>query len=122
MPLPSPGDTEGQIMSVTGSGFTVCGVVPAAAGLVATGEDAPSSTYDVTVCGSVSKARTAIAARFPGTCSLSAYRPDDGGPHTAQALVMQWWIMRLKGSDYQVTETEIRSNQTIDVGVTGSLK
>jgi hypothetical protein len=121
MPSPSPGDTEGQIMSVTGADFTICGVVPATQGLVTTGEKVAPGTYDVTICGNISKAQVALNTRFRGKCKLSPYQPDDGGPHTAQSLVMQWWIMHLKNPDFQVTETEIKSNGTIDVGVAGSL-
>ena len=122
MPTPSTRDTEGQIMSVTGAGFTICGVVPAADEIVNVGEPVRPGTYAVTVCGSMAKARAALTNRFLGKCTLLAYKPDDGGPHTPQSLVMQWWIMRMRGPNYQVTETEILPNSTIDVGVAGDLK
>jgi hypothetical protein len=122
MPTPSAGDTEGQIMSVTGAAFTICGVDPAADEIVDAGHTVRPGTYAVTVCGNMTEARAALTNRFPGKCTLLAYEPDDGGPHTPQSLVMQWWIMRMKGPNYQVTETEILPNSTIDVGVAGDLK
>jgi hypothetical protein len=115
MPKPSPGDVQGQIMSVTGAGFTICSV---------SDDIQPSKPpqYDVIVCGSVSKARAALETRFPGECLLSAYQPGDGGSHTPQELVMQWWIDRITGPGFVVTSTEINDDGTIDVGVDGDLK
>jgi len=111
MPTPSAGDTEGQIMAVTGAGFMICGV-----------DDDGEHHYDVTVCGNVSEAQTALDARFAGKCTLRAYQPDDGGPHTAQDLVMQWWINRITGHGFAITMTQIMDDGTIDVGVDGDLK
>jgi hypothetical protein len=111
MPVPSPGDTEGQIMSVTGPGFTTCDV----------NDDGPDH-YDVTICGSVATAQTVLDARFPGKCTVSAYQPDDGGPHTPQQQVMQWWINRITGPGFVITSTQIMANGKIDVGVDGDLK
>lgn len=115
MPKPSPGDVQGQIMSVTGAGFTICDV----------SEDIQPNKplqYEVIVCGSVSKARAALDSRFPGECVLHAYQPGDGGSHTPQELVMQWWIDRTTGPGFVVTSTEITDDGTIDVGVDGDLK
>jgi hypothetical protein len=111
MPTPSSGDTEGQIMSVTGAGFTICDV----------NHDGPQH-YDVTVCGSVRNARAALEPRFSGRYTLQAYQPDDGGPHTAKEMVMQWWINRITGSGFVITSTQIMDDGTIDVGVDGDLK
>jgi hypothetical protein len=111
MPKPSPGDTAGRIMTVTGAGFTICGVA-----------DDGEHHFDVTVCGSVSDAQAALDTRFPGMCTLESYQPDDGGPHTAQELVMQWWINRIKGHGFVITTTQIMDDGTIDVGVDGDLK
>ena len=51
MPTPSPGETAGQIMAVTDAGFTIYGI----------SDDGPDR-YDVTVCGSVARARGADRA------------------------------------------------------------
>lgn len=110
MPTPSPGDIEGQIMSVTGAGFTICGVG---------GGDA----YQVEVCGDSVKAQAALSDQLPGVCgcTFTAYSPDDGGSHTPKQLVMQFWVDRTTGSGFQVTSSQILGNGKIDVGVDGDL-
>jgi hypothetical protein len=77
MPTPSPGDIKGQIMSVTGDGFTICGVSDG---------NGPPLPISVEVCGSVEKAQAALNAHLPGVCgcSFEPYSPDDGGAHTPQ--------------------------------------
>lgn len=123
MPTPSPGDTDEEIMSVTGAGFTICGVSSDADfDLPATGG---SDRYDVVVCGDMAKAGAALQARYPDLAAVSdlrPYQPDDGGRHSPQALVMQFWIMRTTGPGFKVTESEILSDDMIDVGVDGNLK
>ncbi len=110
LPTPAAGDTAGQIMSVTGQGFIVCGV----------GQSAPIP-YTVTVCGDLAKARAVLDARFPGQTAEVAYAPDDGGPHTPQQLVVQYWIMRTTGAGFTITESQITDSGIIDVGVDGEL-
>lgn len=107
MPAPSPGDTEGQIMSVTGEGFTICGISQRQPGL-----------FDVIVCGDVGKARAVLDARFPGRTVPVAYHAGDGGPHAPAELVTQFWVGRTTGG---VTSTRITANGMIDVGVDGDL-
>jgi hypothetical protein len=111
-PLPSPGDVEGQIMSVTGAGFIICRVDHESEG----GMD----VYLVDVCGDVSRAKTTLAAKFPREdIEVHAYRPDDGGAHSPQSLVMQFWVDRTTGPGFTVTSSEILDNGMIDVGVDG---
>jgi hypothetical protein len=110
MPMPSPGDTEGQIMAVTGAGFTICGI----------SDDGPDR-YDVTVCGSVARVRAVLDGRFPGRTVLHAYQPGDGGSHTPQDLVMQFWVDRATGPGFVVSSSRITDNGKIDVGVDGDL-
>ena len=114
MPAPLPGDIEGQIMSVTGPGFTICAV----------NADTPdhSDQYDVTICGSVSKAQAALPSRFAGKCTLRAYQAGDGGSHTPQQLVVQWWAYRTTGPAFLVASTRITDDGMIDVGIDGDLK
>ncbi|WP_330331007.1 hypothetical protein OHS33_15595 [Streptomyces sp. NBC_00536] len=110
MPTPSPGDTEGQIMSVTGEGFTICGIGPRKPGL-----------YDVTVCGDVTKAHAVLDSRFPGKTVPVAYSPDDGGVHTPQELVLQYWVNHTKGDGFMVSSTRITGDGKIEVGIDGDL-
>ncbi len=114
MPAPLPDDIEGQIMSVTGPGFTICAV----------NADTPdhSDQYDVTVCGNVSKAQAALPSRFAKKCTLRAYQAGDGGTHTPQQLVIQWWANRTTGPAFVVVSTRITDDGTIDVGIDGDLK
>ena len=117
-PTPSPGDTEGQIMSVTGAGFALCSISDL--------ESSDGSTlYIVNVCGSVAKARAVLEAQYPQLAKvteLHAYQPDDGGRHTSEELVMQFWIGRTTGPGFTVTSSQILGDGTIDVGVDGDLK
>ena len=110
MPTPSPGDTEGQIMSVTGEGFTICGVGERTVGL-----------FDVTVCGDLAKARAVLDVRFPGRTVPVAYRAGDGGGHTPQELVVQYWANRTTGAGFMVSSTRITGDGTIEVGIDGDL-
>lgn len=117
MPSPSPGDTEGQIMSVTGNGFTLCSI----ADLTTYGV----TRYDVAVCGSVTKARSALDIQLPQFAKitdLQAYKPGDGGSRSPQSLVMQFWIDRTTGAGFEVTGSQILDDGTIDVGISGDLK
>ncbi|MFD9123419.1 hypothetical protein [Kitasatospora sp. NPDC059571] len=109
-PSPAPGDTEGQIMSVTGEGFTVCGVGQRRPGL-----------FDVTVCGDVAKARAVLDSRFPGQTVPLAYTAGDGGTHTPHELVAQYWVSRTTGDGFTVSSTRITGSGRIDVGIDGSL-
>lgn len=110
LPTPSPGDTEGKIMSVTGEGFTICGVSPSKPG-----------QYDVTVCGDLARARAVLDARFPGQTVPVAYSPDDGGEHTPQELVLQYWVNHTKGDGFIVSSTRITEDGKIAVGIDGDL-
>jgi hypothetical protein len=107
---PSPTDTEERIMSTTGDGFTICGVA-----------DTGPSTYRVVVCGDLAKARSVLDARFPGNTTAVAYQAGDGGGHTAQQLVAQFWIDRASGDGFKVTSTRITGSGTIEVGIDGDL-
>jgi hypothetical protein len=97
-------------MSTTGDGFTICGVT-----------DTGPSRYRVEVCGDLAKARSALEARFPGDTTAVPYQPGDGGGHSAQQLVAQFWIDRVGGDGFKVTSTRITGSGTIDVGVDGDL-
>lgn len=110
MPQPSPGDTEGQIMSVTGEGFTICGISKSTPG-----------HFNVTVCGDLAKARAVLDARFPGQAVPAAYRPDDGGDHSPQSLVAQYWVNRTTGDGFKVSTTRITGDGKIEVGIDGDL-
>ena len=117
MPTPGRDDIEGQIMSTTGDGFTICDVGDASSD----GND----YYDVIVCGSVDRARAAITAQHPQLAEITklrGYQPDDGGPHTPQELVMQFWINRTTGAGFTITSSQIMDDGTIDVGIAGDLK
>jgi hypothetical protein len=114
MPVPASGDVEGQIMSVTGTDFTICGV----SGMSEVGQTA---RYVVTVCGNLDPARLALDAQFPGQCIVVGYQPGDGGGHTPKQLVVQWWINRAAGPGWKVTSTEITDNGLISVGIDGDL-
>lgn len=114
MPVPASGDIEGQIMSITGAGFTICGVGEAS-------EVGQSTRYAVTVCGDADAARSALEAHFPGQCSVVGYQPGDGGGHTPKQLVVQWWVNRAAGPGWKVTSTEISENGIMNVGVEGDL-
>jgi hypothetical protein len=109
-PQPAPGDTAGQIMSVTGTGFTICGV----------SDDGPAH-FDVVVCGDLTKARAALQdSGLAQDCTLHAYQPGDGGRHDARALVVQWWVSRATGPGWSVTSTRIVGD-SVDVEVKGDL-
>jgi hypothetical protein len=110
MPTPSAGDVPGRIMSVRGTGFTICGVT-----------DDGVRHYDVTVCGSLDRARSALAGQVPASFTVLAYKPGDGGGHTAKELVMEWWVDRTTGPGFTVTSTSITEDGTIEVGVDGDL-
>ncbi|MFE0459672.1 hypothetical protein ACFW1A_10465 [Kitasatospora sp. NPDC058965] len=97
-------------MSTVGDGFTVCGVT-----------DTGPNRFRVTVCGDLARARTALDARFPGETTAVPYQPGDGGSHTAQQLVAQFWIDRAGGDGFKVTSSRITGSGTIDVGVDGDL-
>lgn len=123
MPTPARGDTEGQIMSVTGAGFTICGASSDA------DFDLPSPStsnrYDIVVCGSVDKARHALQAAYPdlvASFDLRSYRPDDDGPHSPQDMVMQFWIMHTTGPEFTVVSSQIVGDGMVDVGISGDLK
>src|SRR5215218_4264606 len=113
-PVPAAGDVEGQIMSVTGADFTICGASQ-------TSQVDQPIRYDVTVCGDVTKARSALEDRFPGKCVVHANQAGDGGRHTPEELVVQWWVSRAAGTGWKVTFTEITEDGHIDVGVDGDL-
>ncbi|MFD7985339.1 hypothetical protein ACFXKJ_09465 [Kitasatospora indigofera] len=110
LPTPSPGDTEGQIMSVAGEGFTVCGVGQRKPGL-----------FEVTVCGDVEKARVVLDARFPGRTVPVAYRADDGGAHTPRELLVRYWVNRTTGEGFTVSSTRFAAGGRIEVGIAGDL-
>ena len=114
MPVPAAGDVEGQIMSVVGTDFTICGV----SGMSEAGQ---SARYVVTVCGNPDPARSTLEARFPGQCTVVGYQPGDGGGHTPKQLVVQWWINHAAGPGWKVTSTEITDDGLISVGVDGDL-
>ncbi|GAA0274734.1 hypothetical protein GCM10010302_10410 [Streptomyces polychromogenes] len=107
---PSPGDTQEQIMSVTGEGFTICGVGPVRPGL-----------YDVTVCGDVAKARAVLDSRFPGQTVPVAYSPDEGGAHTPRELVLQYRVQHTRGDGFTVVSTRITENGKVEAGIDGDL-
>lgn len=109
---PPPTDTEGQIMSVTGEGFTPCGI---------TSTYTPARHYRVQICGNLAKAQAALESRFPGLTDVQPYQPGDGGAHTPQQLVTQYWVNRTTGAGFTVTSTRITSNGTIAVGIDGDL-
>jgi hypothetical protein len=110
MPTPAPGDIPGQIMSVTGAGFTICYV-------------SRDDTYLVEVCGDLAKARAAVTAQLPGICGCTFVRNiRDGDPHEPAQLVMQFWVDRTTGPGFTVTSSQIMDNGTIDVGVSGDLR
>ncbi|MGK4580274.1 hypothetical protein [Kitasatospora sp. HPMI-4] len=109
---PPPTDTEGKIMTVTGDGFTLCGI---------TGTSTPGGHYRVEVCGDVTKAREALERRFPGLTDVQPYRPGDGGAHAPRQLVTQYWVNRTTGKDFTITSTRITSDGVIAVGVDGDL-
>lgn len=105
-------------MSVTGTGFTLCRIADL--------ESSDGSTsYIVDVCGSVAKARAVLDAQYPQLAKvitkLRAYQPDDGGRHTPQEMVMQFWVDRTTGSGFTVTSSQILDDGRIDVGVDGDL-
>ncbi len=111
LPTPAPGDTEGQIMSVAGEGFTICGVGQRKPGL-----------FNVTVCGDLDKARTVLDTRFPGQTMPITYRSGDGGAHSPKELVVQYWVNRAGGDGFVVSSTRITGDGKIEVGVDGDLE
>ncbi|MFF0298212.1 hypothetical protein ACFYST_32105 [Kitasatospora sp. NPDC004614] len=110
---PPAADAEGQIMSVTGDGFTLCGISNTAT---------PAGRhYRVDVCGDTAKAYAALEQRFPGLTDVHTYQPDEGGKHTPQQLVTRYWVNRTTGDGFTITSTRITSDGTIAVGVDGDL-
>ncbi|GAA1244673.1 hypothetical protein GCM10009665_39430 [Kitasatospora nipponensis] len=97
-------------MSVTGEGFTLCGIDQRKPGL-----------FNVTVCGDVAKARTVLEDRFPGQTVLVAYRAGDGGAHIPQELVVRYWVNRTTGDGFTISSTRITGSGKIEVGVDGDL-
>ena len=111
MPTPAPGDIPGEIMSVTGAGFTICYV-------------SRDDTYLVEVCGDLANARAAVTAQLPGVCGCTfiVRNTRDGDPHTPAQLVMQFWVDRTTGPGFTVTSSQIMDDGTIDVGISGDLR
>jgi hypothetical protein len=97
-------------MSVTGDGFTICGIGQRKPGL-----------FNVTVCGDLAKARTVLESRFPGQTVPVAYHAGEGGAHTPQELVVQYWVTRTTGGGFTISSTRITGGGKIEVGVDGDL-
>jgi hypothetical protein len=51
-----------------------------------------------------------------------AYRPDNGGAHAPQDLVLQYWVNHTTGTGFTIVSLRIVGAGRIDAGVSGDLQ